>query len=148
MGFEKLPILDDRHLKAIEMIIDGSYKINEIAAACGVERTTLWDWRKKNKTFIAELDRRIQEHKSFLKNSSEKKFENKLDIAINTIINIAESGKNEATKLEAARYIYEVLNGKIPNKLTVTENIEDTDNAGNIIEDIEDWDNTEDTIKD
>ncbi|KNY24990.1 phBC6A51 family helix-turn-helix protein [Pseudobacteroides cellulosolvens] len=140
-------MLDDRHYKAIEMLLDGSYKINEIATICGVDRTTIWDWRKKNREFIAELDRRTQEHKSFLKNSSEKKFENKLDVAINTIINIAETGKNEATKLEAARYIYEVLNGKIPSKVTVTDNTEDTDNTGNIIEDIDDWD-TEDTIKD
>jgi hypothetical protein len=132
-------MLDDRHIRAIEMLVDGSYQINDIAIACGVDRTTIWDWRKKNKEFIAALDRRTHEHKDFLKNSTQKKFENKLNIAIETITKIAEGGNNEAVRLDAARYIVERINGKIPSKITVTES-DTIDDDTSILDDIGDWD--------
>lgn len=133
-------MLDDRHLKAIEMLIDGSYQINDIATVCGVDRTTIWDWRKKNKEFVAELDRRTQEHKNFLKNSTQKKFENKLDIAIETITKIAENGNNEAVKLDAAKYIIERNIGKIPSKVELSDTTGSEEDNANIIDGIDDWD--------
>lgn len=49
--------LDDRHMKAIQMKIEGATN-GEIADILGVTRKTIWDWFTNNPVVIVELNQR------------------------------------------------------------------------------------------
>lgn len=57
-------MLDERKLKAIELIMDGSYEKQEMAKMVGVSRQTLYKWLNKDEEFKAEVAKQVREIKT------------------------------------------------------------------------------------
>jgi DNA-binding XRE family transcriptional regulator len=70
-------MLDERRIKLIELIIEGSLNKTEMAKQIGVARQTLYEWMGQDE-WTAEYDRRLQE----IKTNANKLFNAKLDNVI------------------------------------------------------------------
>lgn len=148
MGFEKLPMLDEKKQYAIDLLLQGKHKIEEIAQLVGVHRCTLWDWRTKDKLFIAELDRRQRETSEFLHTKTKKYFEDNMDLALKTLKELLEKSENDNVKKETAQYFIERMVGKIPAKVETKDTTGEPDDNTSIIDDIPDWEDTEANTED
>lgn len=134
-------LLDVRHLRAIELLLNGELTQEQIATEVGVDRVTLWDWRKRNKEFIAELSKRQQENSEFLKKSTQKKFDKKLDNVIDKLEHLINNSKNDNTVKDACIYWLERVVGKIPSKVEINETTDKEDDGISMIdEETESWD--------
>lgn len=138
MGHYKLEELNEVQLKCIEMLLEGN-KICDIEKELGVGRTTIWQWRVKNKLFIAEKHRREREISEFLAQSANKRFKNMQDTAINVLENLLKESKNDNVKKETAQYIIERNIGKIPSKHEVKDTTGEEDDNGPVLDQIPDW---------
>ncbi|MDY3001077.1 MAG: phBC6A51 family helix-turn-helix protein [Romboutsia timonensis] len=119
--------LDDRQLKAIELLAGGEV-IKVVADKVGVHRKTIYDWLKKD-IFKAELDRQVKE----LKSNIEKKLLTNVNPFINELTKIALYSESDKTRLEAITYCINRLIGT-PTKVQqdITEDANKEDNSINI----------------
>jgi len=127
--------------KCIEMLLEG-YKLKDIEDAIGNKRKSIWEWKTKNKCFMAELDRRKQDISEFLTRSANKRFENLQDSAINVMELLLKESQNDNVKFEICKEILNRNIGKISNKLEITATTQIEDN-GSVIDDIPDYEEPE-----
>ena len=137
MGFPKTE-LNEAQYRCIEMILEGT-KMKDIEEAIGYNRKTIWEWKTKNKLFIAEMDRRKRDVSEFLTRSANKKFEKLQDTAIQVLEDLLKSSNNDNVKKETAQYIIERNIGKIPTKHEVKDTTDEAEDNGNVLDDIPDW---------
>lgn len=119
--------LDDRQLKAIELLAGGEV-IKVVADKVGVHRKTIYDWLKKD-IFKAELDRQVKE----LKSNVEKKLLTNVNPFIDELTKIALYSESDKTRLDAITYCINRLIGT-PTKVQqdITEDTNKEDNSINI----------------
>ena len=119
--------LDDRQLKAIELLAGGEV-IKVVADKVGVNRKTIYDWLKKD-IFKAELDRQVKE----LKSNVEKKLLTNVNPFIDELTKIALYSESDKTRLDAITYCINRLIGT-PTKVQqdITEDTNKEDNSINI----------------
>lgn len=115
-------ILDDKKMKAIELLISGENLMN-VAKLVGVSRTSLYNWLD-NVEFKAELDRRVQE----LRNQIDKKLLVNVEPLLDKLIKIALKSKSDKTSLDACIYAINRLAGTPTAKVEDVSNTEDSNN--------------------
>jgi ribosomal protein L31E len=131
--------LIEAQYKCIELLLEG-HKMKEIEDAIGYNRKTIWEWKTKNKLFIAEMDKRKRDITEFLSRSANRRFEKLQDTAIDVLEQLLKDSKNDNVRMETAK---EVLNrniGKIPNKLEVSEKEYTEENNTELFEGLGKWD--------
>lgn len=110
--------LNEKQLKAIELIIKGE-SINDIAATLGVSRQSVSNWKNKDETFKAELDKSVQE----LKTKVNDKLLMNIEPLMDKLVKIALRSNSEKTSLDACIYALNRLCGTPTNK---TQDITDS----------------------
>ena len=109
--------LDDRQLKAIELLATGE-TVSEAARLVGVNRKTITEWKKQEK-FKAEMDRQVTE----LKSNVERKILSNINPMLDKLIKIALKSDSDKTSLDAIIYAINRLCGTPTNKTQdITEN--------------------------
>jgi len=93
-------MLDERQIRAIEMLVTGDYTKTEIAKEVNVSRQAIYDWIKSNGEFKAELDRCLQD----IKHQASKDFTSKLPQAIKEYWKICNGSTDLRTKEKALQY--------------------------------------------
>lgn len=111
--------LDDRQLKAIELLATGE-TVSSTANLVGVNRKTIAEWKKQDK-FKAELDRQVAE----LKFNVEKKILLNINPLMDKLMSIALKSDSDKTSLDAIMYSINRLMGTPTNK---NQDITDDDN--------------------
>ena len=114
-------MIDERHIKMIELLVSGEYKITEIAELIGVARQTIYDWLKREDV-KAELDERLR----VIRTNSQKLFDAKLDKAIDEYWKLAMTTTDVRTKQVALSYWIDRALGKTTSRLEMTDNRTDT----------------------
>jgi len=121
--------LDERQLKAIELLIKGT-SINDIAAILGVSRQSVSAWKNKDEVFKAELNKCIQDLKSEVNNNILLNIEPLVD----KLVRIALKSKSDKTSLDAIIYAINRLCGTPTNKTQEITANKDNDKDINIDE--------------
>lgn len=103
--------LDDRQLKAIELLATGETIITT-AELVGVNRKTITEWKKREK-FKAELDRQV----SGIKSNVEKKILSNINPLLDKLIKIALKSSSDKISLDAIIYAINRLCGTPTNKI-------------------------------
>lgn len=103
--------LDERQLKAIELLIKGT-SINDIAAILGVSRQSVSAWKNKDEVFKAELNKCIQDLKTGVNN----KILLNIEPLVDKLVRIALKSKSDKTSLDAIIYAINRLCGTPTNK--------------------------------
>lgn len=115
-------ILDDRQLKAIELLSTGE-TATETAKLVGVNRKTISEW-KKNEMFKAELDRQV----TLLKSNVDSKLLSNINPILDKLIKIALNSDSDKTSLDAIIYSLNRLCGTPTNKVQdITKDNKDQD---------------------
>jgi len=138
MGFPKTDLIEAQ-FKCIELLLEG-HKMKYIEDEIGYGRKTIWEWKTKNKLFIAEMDRRKRDISEFLTRSANKRFEKLQDTAIDVLAELLSDSKNDNVRMETAKEILNRNIGKIANKLEVTEKEYTEENNAELFEGIDKWD--------
>ena len=108
--------LNEKQLKAIDMLMDKEHSIKAIAEELGVARSTLYAWMD-NELFKAELDKRKQE----ITDQCREEFKKKLPEAMNKYWELCNSADNR-TKESALRYWIDRALGKVTTPVQVDDN--------------------------
>lgn len=103
-------MLTDKQIEAIELYVKGTTP-TEIAKICGVNRTTFYDWLKKDE-FKLELDKQQQE----IKNRATSRISSKVDTYIGELERIALTSKSDKTRTDALTYLIDHVVGKSTTK--------------------------------
>jgi transposase len=104
-------ILDDRKTLCIQLLAEGELPKTEVAKRCGIVRQTIYDWLD-DPTFKAELDRRLQQRKVFV----EKIIDSKLENAVDSLFDLADTTDNARVKAQVLQYIIDRGLGKPVSK--------------------------------
>lgn len=83
--------------KAITLLLSGK-SITEVAKELGVTRQTIWEWKKKNRYFIAEFNQRKEE---LFSSQSERLF-SMVQKALNVVEEVLEKSEDGNLRLRAA----------------------------------------------
>ena len=129
--------LDDRQLKAIELLATGE-TVSDTAKQVGVNRKTIGEWKKQEK-FKAEMDRQVTE----LKTNVEKKILTNINPMLDKLIKIALKSDSDKTSLDAIIYAVNRLCGTPTNK---TQDVSNENNKADVV-DIDDMLNEIDSSK-
>ena len=103
--------LDDRQLKAIELLTTGE-TVSNTANLVGVNRKTIAEWKKQDK-FKVELDRQVAQ----LKSNVEKKILLNINPLMDKLMDIALKSDSEKTSLDAIIYSVNRVIGTPTNKI-------------------------------
>ncbi|HDK7158281.1 TPA: helix-turn-helix domain-containing protein [Clostridium botulinum] len=119
--------LDERQLKAIELLIKGT-SINDIAAILGVSRQSVSAWKNKDEVFKAELNKNLQDLKSGVNN----KILLNIEPLVDKLVRIALKSNSDKTSLDAIIYAINRLCGTPTNKTQDITTDKDKDKDINI----------------
>ncbi|WP_404443462.1 helix-turn-helix domain-containing protein [Sutcliffiella horikoshii] len=100
-------MIDDRKALAIQYLADGQLPKTEIAKKLGIARQTIYEWLD-NVEFKAELDKRLQQRKVLV----EKIIDGKLENAVDSLFELAETTDNARVKAQVLQYIIDRGLGK------------------------------------
>lgn len=114
-------MIDERHRKAIEMILSGEHTKADVARVIGISRTTLYSWLEEDE-FKAEMDKRVR----VIKDQAEKEFDTKLLKAIDLYWELATMSTDNRTKEMALRTWIERALGKTTTKVDISDSRADT----------------------
>lgn len=109
-------MLNERQIRAIEMLVTGDYTKTEIAKEVNVSRPTLYSWIE-NSEFSAEVSKQLQN----IKHQAAKDFTSKLPKAIQEYWKICNSSTDARTKEKALQYWIDRSLGRIANTVNVNE---------------------------
>lgn len=125
-------MLNERQIKGAKLYSEG-YTPTEIAKELGVNRSTFYDWLKKEE-FTSEVDR----YKAEIVTTAEKQMTNKVTNYIHALEDIALAGRSEKNRVDALTYLLDRVLGKSTTKIQdVTETAKDSTNEVT-------WDSIED----
>lgn len=102
-----MDLLDERKIKVIEALVEGTAPKTLIAKDNAISRQTIYDWLD-DPIFKAEVDRRLQQRKVFV----EKKIDGKLNDAVDSLFDLAETTENARVKAQVLQYIIDRGLGK------------------------------------
>lgn len=111
--------LDDRQLKAIELLATGE-TVSKTADIVGVNRKTITEWKKQEK-FKRELDKQV----TGLKSKVDEKILRNIEPLIDRLVKIALKSKSDKTALDAIVYALNRVCGTPTNK---TQDVTDNNN--------------------
>lgn len=135
-------MIDERHIKMVELIVSGEYQVKEIADLVGVSRQTIYDWLKKDDV-KALLDERLHE----IRTNAAKSFDAKLDKAIDEYWKLAMTTTDVRTKQVALSYWIDRSLGKTTNRLEVDNRINKSISEDDILADIDSIEEIEEEIE-
>lgn len=107
-------ILAEKHLKAIDLIIEGK-NLTDISKILKVSRTSIYNWLK-DKEFNNELNKRKQE----IKSKGMDRMLCELELHLNNISNLALNSASDAVRLNASSFYVEHVLGKATTKIEAT----------------------------
>jgi len=111
-------MLDERQIRAIELLVSGEHTITRISELVGVSRQTIYNWLDDDE-FKKNLDERMQQ----IKTSAAKQFDAKLDKAIDLYWELATDPKTDKrTKQIALSYWIDRSLGKPVSRTEMTDN--------------------------
>ncbi|PWX09380.1 hypothetical protein CYK68_06335 [Clostridium perfringens] len=110
-------ILAEKHLKAIDLIIEGK-NLTDISKILKVSRTSIYNWLK-DKEFNNELNKRKQE----IKSKGMDKMLCELELHLNNISNLALNSASDAVRLNASSFYVEHVLGKATTKIKQIVNL-------------------------
>jgi len=108
--------LDERQLKAIELLAEGSMKIAEIAKVCDVSRQSIWLWRQEPE-FKEKLDERLTQ----IKTEANEKISSSLPVVVDELIRLALSDK---TPIREKKDCLQYLCNRVLGAPTTTANVD------------------------
>lgn len=117
-------MMDEKKVKALELLVAGEHTKVDIAKIVGVERSTLYNWIN-NPEFVAELDKRLQEVKDLAK----KEFDAKLPRAINEYWELAMTTQDSRTKESVLYKWIERSLGKVATRIDLEASTKQTNNT-------------------
>lgn len=109
-------MLDERKIKAIELLIAGEHKKQDIAKLCGVSRQCLYDWIA-DEEFQGEFDKRIQE----IKTNAKTLFNAKLNMVVDEWYKMMMDKNTE--KRTKAKLLVDWVDRSLGKATTVVEDI-------------------------
>ena len=127
-------MLDERKIKLIELIIEGTLNKTEIAKQLGISRNCMYDWMRSEE-WIAAYDKRLQE----IKTNANKLFNAKLDSVIDEWYRMMMDDSCE--KRTRAKLMVDWVDrslGKATAKLEISDNKEDQEPV-NVLDEIDDY---------
>ncbi|MBM3136767.1 MAG: helix-turn-helix domain-containing protein [Chloroflexi bacterium] len=98
--------LDGKQEKALEMILQGEKDV-AIAERLGINRTTIYRWRKHDSEFMEALD----ERQTLMREAARQGLMDLMDTALETVKEALSNGDSR-TRLQAARMVLDMLNVK------------------------------------
>ena len=107
-------ILAEKHLKAIDLIIEGK-NLTDISKILKVSRTSIYNWLK-DKEFNNELNKRKRE----IKSKGMDKMLCELELHLNNISDLALNSSSDAARLTASSFYVEHVLGKATTKIEAT----------------------------
>ncbi|MBS4207458.1 phBC6A51 family helix-turn-helix protein [Bacillus sp. FJAT-50079] len=93
-------MLEERQLKAIEMLVEGGHTITAIAKEVGVSRKTMYTWMSKD-NFKAKL----QEMQELKNNILKEKVKGNAEANIKVLEELRDSSKNDMTRYHCANIL-------------------------------------------
>ena len=109
-------MLDERQLKAIELLALGELTCDEIAEKVKISPRQLARWKVKDE-FRAKWQERTKEIQSSLKQEGQSRMVAKGQIAIDNILHLANTANSEKVKLDANIFVYESIFGKATSRV-------------------------------
>ena len=126
-------MLDERQIKAIELLIAGEETKTDIAKIIGISRQTLYSWMSDGE-FIAEMDKRLQD----IKTQAQKTFDARLDKAVNEYWKLAMTTTDVRTKQIALSGWIDRCLGRATSRVEMSDNKEqDKINEDDLLANIE-----------
>ena len=111
-------MLTEQQIECIELLCTGSKTDQEIADYIGCTRRTVSKWKNHNEEFKAELHKRTHDFESKLIDDTQSLLKRKLGIAVNNILDIANSDSvKEETRLKANQYLIDRVLGNTTTKI-------------------------------
>lgn len=124
-------MLTDVQLECIEYICQGTMTNKEIAKCLGITDRVIYKW-KNNDEFKSELDKRSLEFSNSVKDQGKMRMISKGQMAIDNIVQIANTARSEKVKLEANTFIYEAIFGKPTTKIEDATKDDKKDNESSL----------------
>jgi transposase-like protein len=121
-------MLDERHLLAIERIVDGTYTLTAIAKEVGVTRKTLYSWMKKD-DFKAKLNEMQEAKNDVLK----EKVKATAEKNIKTLEHLRDSSKNDMTRYHCANLLLAYAGWKDNQTTEITIKTDETDSKNELL---------------
>lgn len=125
-------MLDERQLKAIELLSLGELTAKEIAEQCSISERQLFRW-KNEEEFKAKWQGRSQQYLNSLEQEGKARMSAKGQMAIDNIVRLANTSSSEKVKLDANIFIYESIFGKATSRIqdVTAEESKDQDKVDN-----------------
>ncbi|MCX2853752.1 phBC6A51 family helix-turn-helix protein [Bacillus sp. KeR2] len=123
----KFIMLDERKLKAIELLVEGKLNRTEIAKEVGVTRPTLYNWEKEEE-YSQEYDRLLH----YKKLSVRREVSRDTKAFFENLKKISESSTNDNARVKATQLLLAYTEGNPENIL----NIKDDRNNDNVSKDV------------
>ncbi len=131
--------LNERQLKAVELLETGEYTKMQIADMVGVHRNTITEWCK-NDRFRAALKECAEEKIK----AANRQMEYNISIATSKILDLINCGDKD-TEFKAAKYLLDRIFGKTTAKIQIEDNDKDESRI-DIEAELEAMDNGDDPI--
>lgn len=113
-------MLDNRKIKAVELLLDGSYTMTEVAEKVGVSRQTFYRWRTQDEEFMNYYEERKDIHEKII----EQKFGEKIDVVSDTLFDIITNEEVENhVRYNAAKYWIDRVYGRPGSTLDLNNNV-------------------------
>lgn len=114
-------MLTEKQYQAIALMATKTLSNKQIADKIGVKDRTIYNW-KRDKEFMAELNRREQAKKEEIYEKTNNELTGYADMALQQIAYLSQNGSTEKIQLEASKFLYEAQYGKATAKTAdVTE---------------------------
>ena len=124
-------MLTDVQIECIELICQGTMTNKEIAKCLGITDRVIYKW-KNNDEFKRELDKRSLEFSNSVKDQGKMRMISKGQMAIDNIVQIANTARSDKVKLEANTFIYEAIFGKPTTKIEDATKEDKKDNESSL----------------
>lgn len=109
-------MLTDKQLECIELLALGELTKVEIASKIGMSDRVIYKWQN-NEEFKAKWQERADQILDALEHEGKARMVSKGQIAIDNILNLANTANSEKVKLDANMFIYESIFGKATTKV-------------------------------
>jgi transposase-like protein len=124
--------LNERQLKAIELIADGQRTVRQICDEVGIgSRTTFYDWMKKDE-FKKKLQETLEQKGEIMKES----LKGRVDDYISTLETIRKKSKNDMARYHSANVLLNHAGWIMNTKQEVTVKDKDEEDSKNYLMDM------------
>lgn len=135
-------MLDERHLLAIERLVDGNHTITAIAKEVGVTRKTLYSWMSKD-DFMQKLHEMQETKNDILK----EKVKATAEKNIKTLEHLRDNSNNDMTRYHCANLLLTYAGWKDSQATEITIKADDNDSKNHLLSMLNNDDKKEETDK-